>query len=450
MKKRWSLKSRLTLWMTFLLTTMAALVGGIMLFISSRVSVQDAHAGLAQAMGKNLMEVTENNGSPSFSQNFQFYQNGVYILVYNQSGALLAGQPPLGFSTDIPFENGLSRLESCGDEHFYVLDVHRPFNWEKGVWIRAVSATSGSQELVLHTLNIMLMAFPFLIALGAAGSYLLARRALQPIETITATADEIGAGADLSRRIGLPENGDELCRLGGVFDGMLARLETAFEEESRFAADASHELRTPLSVILTQCEYSKRHGEELEEYQEALEVIDRQAHRMRHLVEELLNMTRLAQGTQRLELEDTNLSELTEAVCGDLNIEKGISLSVDVEPELFVRVDHGLYHRLLQNLLENGIKYGREGGHLWVGLHRENGEAVLTVRDDGLGIAPEQQEKIWRRFYQVDPARSRQNGAGLGLALVRQIAALLQGRVELESTLGEGSMFTVTLPLGKE
>ena len=254
----------------------------------------------------------------------------------------------------------------------------------------------------------------------------------------------------MSQRIGLPPGRDEISRLGQAFDNMFVRLEASFESEKQFTSDASHELRTPTAVILAQCEDARRHAETPEQYAQAIEVIERQAGKMSDLIAQLLQMTRLEQGTQRASFEWADLSGLVEVICAEQPaFPKNITLQTDIQPEVEARFDVTLVTRLLQNLIGNAVRYGRQDGHIWVSLRREQADAVLAVRDDGIGIAQEQQEKIWQRFYQVEPSRSGQAGTGLGLTMVRQIAALHGGAVSLDSAPGVGSCFTFRFPIGQ-
>ena len=299
--------------------------------------------------------------------------------------------------------------------------------------------------LITNLLYIAMIALPLFILLAAAGGYAIARRAFLPLDRITATAAAIGEAADLSRRVEVPPGDNEFTRLARTFNQMFERLERSFEAEQQFTADASHELRTPVSVIKSACEYAEKYGETPEEREETMAMIHRQADRMSLLIEQLLRITRLDQGTGISLQENVDLTELVRTACADQPREEG-RLLVEAEAGISVRGDAALLTRLLQNLIDNGFKYGKPGGHVWVSLRREAGEVLLSVRDDGVGIEKDQQEKVWQRFYQVDPSRSGGSGAGLGLAMVRKIAQTHGGRVELESVPGLGSVFTLRLP----
>ena len=236
-----------------------------------------------------------------------------------------------------------------------------------------------------------------------------------------------------------------LHRLANTFDQLFERLERSFKAEKQFTADASHELRTPVSIIKGACEYAEKYDETPEERQETIAMIHRQAVKMSDLIGKLLSMTRLEQGTESVKLEDIELGSLLRTLCEEQHYEQN-RVFLHLQEDLLVRADGALLSRLVQNLIENGLKYGKPDGQVWVTLLRQQGEILLQVQDEGIGIATEQQEKIWQRFYQVNPSRSGEEGAGLGLALVQQIAQLHGGYMTLDSTVGVGSTFTLHLP----
>ena len=441
--KRFSVKLRLTLWITLLMFLLTALVLACMVAVSRDVVTENAYDQLTSVVQSNISGISKENGSLTFAEGFSFTQNGVYTTVYSDAGALLAGQLPLGFPEGVAFENGISRPVEGENGDFYVLDLRLPFSWEDGVWVRGIIAAPDVADVLDDLTGIALLLLPLMVVISGVGAYLLARSTFRPIDRIINAAETIGEGRDLSRRIGLPPGRDEISRLGQAFDSMFARLETSFEAEKQFTSDASHELRTPTAVILAQCEDARRHAETPEQYAQAVEVIERQARRMSGLIAQLLQMTRLEQGTQRAAFEHADLSALTEVICEETPAQ-GAVIQTDIQPDIEADFDVTLVSRLLQNLLNNAVRYG--GGHIWVTLRRDGADAVLSVRDDGAGIPADLQDKIWQRFYQADASRSGESGAGLGLPMVRQIAALHGGTVTLDSAPGKGSCFTFRFP----
>lgn len=278
----------------------------------------------------------------------------------------------------------------------------------------------------------------------------LASRALRPVRQLTATANAISDGQDLKARIGLPHTSgsDEIYQLSASFDNMFDRLERSFEAEQRFTSDASHELRTPTTVILAACEDARKNAQTPADYQAALDVIDRQAHKMSALIRSMLEITRLDQGTQKVNWEYADLSDLVTVICDEqaMVARRGIRISCAAEPGIFIDMDVFLISRVVQNLLDNAFKFGVDGGWIHVALRRTAAGAELTVQDNGIGISQENLDKIWQRFYQADPSRQENAGLGLGLSMVQQIVTLHGGAVAVTSAPGHGTTFTVTLP----
>ena len=448
MRRRFSIKGKLTLWFTSFMALTAALCLGLILLVSGRVAEKEAFNILSLTVRGNLTEVSLENGALSLSPDFRFYTNDVYMLIYSKNGALLSGQTPPSFPVETELENGVTKFVAGGDGDFYVLDFWIPSGWEDGVWLRGVLRSADSGQMADSIFTIFSIVLPFLILLAAAGGYLMARRALAPISRIADVAETISEGQDLTRRIGLPEGRDEVSRLSSSFDHMFERLEQAFEAEKQFTSDASHELRTPTAVILAQCSFVQKHGETMEDYREAISVISRQAEKMSLLISRLLDITRLDLGTQKLKREPTDLSEMARILCEEQDTgERKISLDTEIQDGVTADVDPFLISRVITNLLDNARKYGKEGGHIRLTLCRRDREAVLTVEDDGIGIPPEEQDRIWQRFYQVKSSREEGSGLGLGLSMIRQIVSLHGGSVSVESQPGQGSCFTVRLPL---
>lgn len=443
--KKLSIKIKITVWYLLLMGLMAGLIVAFLLAISGSVYSQNAMEQLDQTLRTNLSQVSMSEGSLALGETFQFYQNGVYTLIYSQNEALLAGQVPVAFTAQEPFENGLTRLVDTGSSQYYVLDFWLPVGWEGGLWVRGLLEAPDRAQSMPALLWVAVVTLPLFLLLAAVGGYWIARRAFRPLEDITATADAISQASDLSARVTVPPGSNEFTRLASTFNQMFARLERSFEAETQFTADASHELRTPVSVIKSACEYAEKYGETPEEQRETIAMIHRQADKMSQLIGQLLSITRLDQGTETARREKIDLTDLARTVCAE-GPWPADGLVLEAGGPLPAWADKALITRLLQNLIDNGFKYGKPGGHVWVVLRPSADEVLLTVRDDGKGIPPAEQEKVWQRFYQVDPARGEKSGAGLGLSMVQKIAQAHGGYMTLESDPAWGSAFTLHLP----
>ncbi len=442
--KKFSVKIRISVWLTLLTGLLAGLLLVFMLSISRVVADQTAISQLIRIVRSNLAQTSISNGRLDLGSDFVFYQNGVSTLVYSKDEALLAGRLPVSVTMKEGFQNGMVRMVSTGNERYLVLDLWFPVGWESGVWLRGMMEAPENRQLTHNMLMVAFVIMPVFMALAALGSYWIARRAFRPLDSITATAASINEAQDLSSRIGLPPGQDEFSCLAATFDQLFQRLEKSFESEKQFTSDASHELRTPVSIITGACEYAEKYDETMEERKETIAMIHRQADKMSRLIDQLLSMTRLEQGTEVAHLENVELNGLLsclieEWACGSHR------LILEMPEKITAAVDPALLSRLLWNLVENAIKYGRPDGCVWISARRKEGEILLEVRDNGIGIPSEQQDKIWKRFYRADSARG-EGGTGLGLSIVWQIAQIHGGYMTMESIPQVGSVFILHLP----
>lgn len=444
--KKLSVKFKITVWLTILTAVVATLLLVFMLSISNSVIFQTAMRQLSDTMHSNITKVSMNNGRLNLNEGFSFYQNGTTTLIYSKSEALLAGQLPVSFTAPEKFENGSTRMVTSGSEQYLVMDLWLPLGWDNGLWVRGLMEAPGQQSGTRNLIWVVIATLPVFILMGGLGGYLIVKKAFKPLDKISSAVTAINEAKDLKARIGLPEAGDEFTKLSSRFDSMFERLEQSFETEKQFTADASHELRTPLAVINSACEYAEKYDETPEERLETIVMIHRQAQGMTKLISQLLSMTRLEQGTELLNKEPFNISEL---VCHICTLQSPNMPLLEVEDDIIVEGDKGLLSRLLTNLLENAFKYSKNSGRVVVCVCANQGECQISVRDDGIGIPLDMQEKIWQRFYQVDPARS-EGGAGLGLSMVSQIAKAHGGYMTLTSAPKLGSCFTLHLPINED
>jgi two-component system OmpR family sensor kinase len=292
----------------------------------------------------------------------------------------------------------------------------------------------------------------FLLSVG--GAYLLARAALSPVEAVVSSAREMTEG-DLSRRLPVAHPRDEIGRLTMTINGLLARLEAAFarreealSRQRRFAADASHELRTPLTSIAGYAQMLEEWGlRDPQTAREGVAAIRQESERMQRLVEGLLALTRGDEGAP-LEIEDHDLAVVAEEVVQTARTAAGEKITLGHLPAkrpVNAPFDRNRIRQVASILLDNAVKYTPEGGKVTVTVRETNGWAELEVSDTGIGIPEDQLPLIFERFHRADPSRAA-GGAGLGLSIARQVAEAHGGKIEVESTPGEGSTFRLLLP----
>jgi heavy metal sensor kinase len=296
-------------------------------------------------------------------------------------------------------------------------------------------------------LETMAIVIPLTLLLATLGGIFLSGRAMNPINRIIETVRAIQA-EDLTRRVTAPDEGDEIGRLSHTFNDMLDRLEAAFSRERQFTADAAHELRTPLTLILNEVEVALNRPRSAEEYHDVLVSVEEDVNRMTALVRTLLELAR--SGSSTLANQRTiDLATVAADVADQyqpLAAERGLTLSCNRPKPVLVAGDPARLRLVVANLIDNAISYTPPGGTVDVLIRRKNGEATLAVRDTGSGIAPEHLPHVFERFYRVDRARSAGH-AGLGLALCQAIVTEHAGHLEATSQVGQGSCFTIRLPL---
>lgn len=311
------------------------------------------------------------------------------------------------------------------------------------------------------------IATTIIILLSSVCTYFLTKKTLTPLQRLTSEVSQIQA-QNLSTQLAVPNSKDEIAQLTSSFNEMLARLDNAFSTQKQFSANAAHELRTPLAVLQTNLEvFEKKQEPEMVEYQQLFTMIKEQTARLSQLVGTLLDMTNLKSVPRT---DQVTLEELVDEVFCDLDpvAEKaGISIHFDDSSSQDWHTDvhtpdasalnnnirnitgsYVLLYRAVYNLVENAIKYNRPNGSVTVSVKEKNGQAMILVKDTGIGISPENQKKIFDPFFRVDKSRSRaMGGAGLGLALVDSIAREHGGSVKVLESNEKGSIIALMLPV---
>lgn len=441
-----SVKSKIVLVVTLFTVALTAIVFVAMLGAVDKANVSATESKLYAANASVGVSLTVEDGLVVASDDDVFVKRGTFSAVYDEKGHFLCGHMPSAKLDKLPYrEHGLQHYSS-----WVILDTSYNVAGFGEVYIRSVADSKIMAGFITQLKVLAALALASIAALTVIATTLILRRFFKPMDRMNETAQSIAAGTDLSQRIELGRAHDEFYRLGSSFNEMMDRLESSFEQERRFTNNASHELRTPISVILGESEMALEEGRSQEELEESLLKIHGQAAHMSALVSQLLMLARADRGAVSIADEEVDLSELMELVCEtgeELAAVKDIRVGTRIEPGVVVRGDSSLLMRMVLNLVENAVRYGREGGHIRVSLAREDGRAVGRVEDDGIGISAEDLPHIWERFYQADNARGGEDrGSGLGLSMVQFVARVHHGEVACESELGSGSIFTFALP----
>lgn len=459
--KRFSIGVRLTVWYLAVFA-LGELVFGLGMWLILRHNLYDMVdddlenqvEDLKTFLGAQKQDPTIAKLQEELRETYSIEHSGDYLAVYAEGGeqiyrsAFLQAHPsalmpldqikrPATKSRRIdgrPFRFMFEKLDV--DDHTYTIEMGIP-------------ADDAVETLQLFRSYLLLFA-PLLLLIAAGVGYWMSRRALAPVDELVRTAREVG-GTNLSSRLQKLSTGDELQRLSDTLNEMLDRIETAFLRITQFTADASHELRTPVSLIRTEAELALRRARGEAEYKESLRHILLEAERTTALIEQLLSLARADSGRETLNLQAVNLAQMLSGVVDgwqQVATIRSVQLSAEIEqPSVFVLGDESLLRRLADILFDNAFKYTPSPGSVLLSLKQNADKAVMAVQDSGVGIAKEDQNKIFERFYRVDKARSRaQGGTGLGLAIAQWIVAQHHGAITVDSRPGEGAIFRVELP----
>lgn len=455
---RLSIRWKLTLWYGGVLAVVLTVFSIVVFVVLRHQLLGRIDQGLGEELADVLSEIHRHDDSATLLEWFQrrfAYHEGFDFEITTADGERFFVNPRL-------MERSLSFAEASPPEstpQYETLEVSSVGHWR----LISTQATGPDGTLdirvgrSLHSfeseMNALLLTFlltgPLTLLAAIGGGYVLACRALQPVQTITQTARRISAD-QLNERIRVDNRDDELGTLAATLNDMIERLERSFAEMKRFTADAAHELRTPLAVIRNEAEVALRSARAPEEYCRVLENLLEETNRLATMADQLLFLSRQEAGLQPGSEEPVEMSDLLAEVVTNMQLlaeEKGIVLTLNENPPCSLTGDSRQFRRVFYNLLDNAIKYTGAGGKVTVTSRSGNGERRILISDTGVGIPPEHIDRICDRFYRVDPARSGEaNGAGLGLSICRSIVRGTGGEISVESRLGSGTTVTVHFP----
>lgn len=443
-----SIKLKIGLWYMGIMILLVFSSLAIVFYISENIIHSSVRTYLKDVVIHRLDYLTIENGEIIIDSNFDTMIQNVEIAIYDKDFKFLYGNSPNGFEMDNrKSKDDKIMIIRSNNQKWYVYNKIIELGDYGKVWIRGVMPNIGQSSAIETVIQISFVILPFFLILSAIGGYIITKNAFTPIEKIRRIAEKINEGNDLSQRINLGKGDDELHTLANTFDVMFDRLQTSFENEIQFTSDVSHELRTPITVILTQAEYGKDSISSVEDAQKSFGIIEKEGQKMSKLVSQLLTLARMERGRQKLNIENINLSELLEMIIETQTLSantKNIKFVTKIMPEIYANIDEMMIMRVFTNLISNAISYGKQNGTVTVELFLQENRIVSKISDDGIGISEDKLDKIWLRFYQVDPAKNGDN-SGLGLSMVKKIIELHKGEIFVESELGKGTTFTIIL-----
>jgi two-component system, OmpR family, sensor kinase len=459
-----SLRSRITLFglavVVAVLVGFSAAIYGLIAAGLSRTQDRDLTTRLTEAVKQiETAPASAFAARPALTPVLPASHDEIFVVVTDRTGAVLAttgGQrpqlPPSLLSTAARTGTAVGTVTMDGVPVRVQVRPWRRTDLAGDGFVAAAQAVHRQVADIHGIVAALIISAVVTLAAAALAIWLVTRRALRPLRELTATADEIRRSVDRGRRLPPVPRSDELGQLTASFNGMLDRLEaehratlSALEAQQRLAADASHELRTPLTTIRSNAAFLREHHDAAShDRAAALADLEAEAVRMSRLVDDLLILAR-ADGGAPLALAPVDLGRLATDVCsraGAAHADRRVHCSA---PPVCIRGDHDLLERLLWILLDNAARHTAFGGNIWVVLASPTPDvAIIQVADDGEGIPPGDEDRIFDRFYQADPAR-RHGGAGLGLAIARWITRAHDGSLTAGPTQGGGATFTAVL-----
>jgi heavy metal sensor kinase len=448
-----TIKFRITVWYLLVIMALLACFGTVAYIMLS----YQLHRTLDESLVSKAIEYESSLKAEDGEITFSAQPNDL-VLVYDASGTLLHR---LGPDVNFAKTDNLVRLALLGENSFASESLEgeqvrlyaTPFTLSPDTRLAIIIGRPPTE--IAQTLGTVRSAFlvsAFLaVILAIFGGLMLSNRVLYPVRRITGKAENINE-TNLNHRIEVHSE-DELGKLASTLNGMIERLEVAFIRQRQFAADVSHELRTPLSVIQAESTLALGKERTSDDYRRSLEVVSQEVEFMSTVLGNLLLLARGEVGREILKSENVNIKNILVSLSANIEVlahDKGLEYSFELNEDLPVEGDPVKLKQLFTNILENAIKYTPSGGSISGSAISKDGSVVVSIADTGVGIPRKHLPFIFDRFYRVDKARSRADGgAGLGLSIAKYIAEAHSGKIEVESTMGKGSVFHVFLPINE-
>ncbi len=473
-----SLRIKLTLWYSAVLVLVLTVFAFGFYFLIEQTVIQLADDSLEDASDSLVSRFESNPGISdqeiqAILEDFRFQYT--FFVIYDKDKNVIAASPRLQKDSRLKFPTfNLSTADIPSEtltEIFQENDLHETFLFEnktdvrihgkkknldgKEIHIATLRPLTNQTELLSNIRFFFLAGIPLALILSSLGGYYLARKSLKPVREMGERASQI-TSHNLSERLPAGKKRNELERLADIFNKMLTRLETSFEQQRRFMADASHELRTPLAIMRGEAEVTLQKSSRSEdEYRESLEVIRQEGVRLSHIVEDLFILARADAEQYKLHVTTFYLDELvseTGRAVRTLVSKKELDFRLRTDENLIVKGDETLIRRLIIILLDNAIKYSNNNGEVSIRCAESDSNYEITVSNTGVPIPEIEQTKIFERFYRADKARSHDydyelgTGAGLGLSMGKWIANAHNGSLHLSKSDESETVFSISLP----
>ncbi len=467
-----SIGFRLVVWYTSLLSGIFVLLAVLLYFGLQHFVLKDTaqiQMSRARQIADTLLAHVQNTGEPYVIEEIKSLYapeiNNRFIRVTRANGDVIyeSGDPKDNSfkTTEVPsLDLDADAANGSWDKKMELSDggtlvegvVKVSTQGKDGYYIEVGALLDPAEAMLNHLFVRMALGLPLAVLIIGAGGWILVRRALKPVAEITQAAELI-TQHNTSDRMPVARTGDELEALSLALNRMIARLDDAFKNSTRFVADASHELRTPLTILHGELEMLAAETSLTAETRDRVYSMLEEVSRLGKIVEQLFALSRLDAGEAQTEWQTFDLAELARSTTEQMSLlaeDKGISIRSDASNPVTIQGDKARLKQVIVNLLDNAIKYTPSQGSVQLCVRESNGEVYLEVADNGMGIPVQALPHVFERFYRVDPARSGDSGgAGLGLSIVKSICTAHGATVEVQSNPRTGSCFSIKFSKAK-
>lgn len=454
-----SVRARLTLWYTAILALVLIIFSAVSYVLLARAIRAENDASLADTAHEFAAAFDPADRSRGHDVLLDFRYSDRQILVLSPKGEIVAGSNKISPEVRTRIQSfiraggtGLDTIPG-GEEGDGIRIIATTINVVGTRYTVVVARDLSEQADRLESAaRAVFFGIPLALIVAAAGGYLLARKSFAPVTMMSLKARQIGAET-LDERIEIGNERDELGFLAATLNGLLERLQLAFESQRRFMADASHELRTPIAIIQGEADVALARDRNAADYRESIEVMQRAARKLTRNVQNLFLLARGDAGRYPISMSRFYVGEVVaDCIRGMRSVAqaRGVELSCSAPEDIVIVADEELIHRLVLNLVENAVKFTQRGGKVYAEVFGGEGICTIRVADTGPGIAAADQSRIFERFFRGDRARPQDaGGAGLGLPIARWIAEVHGGELRLEHSDAHGTVFVAVLPVDR-
>lgn len=436
---------------SYLIGLILALSFLMVIFVSilaDRMIYYDIQSVLLREIIKNNKNTSYEDGIIKPNEDFRYVDDGMYFRILDEDGLVILGESPIKVEfTEEGLSQRLRMVESEGEEYYIIGRINKRMTKEVGhiIYNQCIVNKRDVESKYKFIKYTSYASIPVFLMLVLMAGLVMSGKISGPLKQMSKTAEIIGQEGELSRRIEYDGKIKELGVLAATNNRMLERIENMLEMQKQFSSDVAHELRTPIAVLLAQCEYAKEYVSTKEEFDDAIDVIYRQTKKTNMVITQLLNLNRLESERVVLDLEDADLDEMIRSICDEIEFKE----KDDVQFELALSgvradMDIGLMLILLQNLIQNAVKYSARPARVKIATQYRDDAVVVKVQDFGCGIREEDLPHIFDPFFRAEKARNSE-GFGLGLPLADRIAKAHKGEIKVDSVWGKGSTFTLVI-----